>query len=343
MTTRRTRLAGLLAVLVLILVAGAATGFTFLRTLGVFGDSSPGARVSIVVPKGATVAEIGELLEREGVISSALGFRIAAFMEGGAEKIQAGRHDIRRGLVPGDALASLKESGVSEPFVTVTFPEGAWLSEIEQRIERDTHISGNAFHRVATTGTVESKLLPPRVETLEGLLFPSTYQVVKSDDALSLARRLVDETEKRVNELGTSSLDDLGVSPYEALIVASMVEAEARVDRDRGKIAAVIYNRLRKGIALGIDATVIYALGERSRDLTVSDLAVDSPYNTRTVAGLPPTPIGAPGAESLQAAFNPARGDWLYYVVSDCAGHHAFSETYDAFLVDKAAYESLSC
>jgi UPF0755 protein len=342
-TTRGAKLLLGLGLLVLVLAAGAAAAVAYLRDLGVFGGSDPGKEISIVVPTGATAAEIGELLERKGVISSALGFRIAAFMEGGAEKIQAGRHEIRQGLAPKDALTQLIASGVSEPFVTVTFPEGAWLTEFAERLEQDTHISGKAFLDVATSGAVRSKLLPRDVKTLEGLLFPSTYQVVRSDNARSLVERLVNETEERVAELGTSSLDALGVSPYEAVIVASMVEAEAKVEEDRGRIAAVIYNRLEQGMRLGIDATVIYALGQRSKTLTQSDLAIDSPFNTREVAGLPPTPIGAPGAESLQAAFHPARGRWLYYVLSDCAGNHAFSETYDAFLADKADYETLTC
>lgn len=108
-------------------------------------------------------------------------------------------------------------------------------------------------------------------------------------------------------------------------------------------VARVIYNRLREGMTLGIDATVLYALGEHKDTLTESELAIDSPYNTRLVAGLPPTPIGAPGAASLEAAAQPAEGPWLYYVLADCEGNHAFSESYDEFLNNKAAYQQLSC
>jgi UPF0755 protein len=122
-----------------------------------------------------------------------------------------------------------------------------------------------------------------------------------------------------------------------------MVEAEAKVDKDRPKIAEVIYNRLQQGIRLGIDATISYALGHHVAALTRSDLAVDSPYNTRLRTGLPPTPIGAAGLASLQAAAAPATGDLLYYVVADCRGHHFFSADYDAFLRAKARYEALTC
>ena len=178
---------------------------------------------------------------------------------------------------------------------------------------------------------------------MEGLLFPSTYQVIERDTPRSIALRLAEEFDKQAGAVDFSRVEALGISPYEAIIVASMIEAEASVPEDRDRIAAVIYNRLEENMALGIDATVLYALGEHKEELTTEDLQVDSPYNTRQVTGLPPTPIGAPGAESLAAAANPAEGDWLYYVLSDCDGHHAFSVSYDEFLQNKAAYQELSC
>ena len=124
----------------------------------------------------------------------------------------------------------------------------------------------------------------------------------------------------------------LGVNPYEVLIVASLIEEEAALDEERAKIARVIYNRLDRSIPLGIDATIVYALGG-DRELTLSDLAVDSPYNTRLVSGLPPTPISAPGRASIEAALQPAQGDWLYYVRTDESGvgSHTFTVTQEDF------------
>ena len=132
-----------------------------------------------------------------------------------------------------------------------------------------------------------------------------------------------------------------GLSRYDVLIIASMIEREVQIDRERPLVAAVIYNRLAMGETLGIDATLRYELNNWNRPLRVSELESDSPYNTRTRAGLPPTPIGNPGRKSLEAAARPARVDYLFYVIKPCAeGAHAFSSTNAEFERDVAAYEA---
>jgi UPF0755 protein len=336
---RVTTILGIVAFFGAMLLLGA---YLYLRSIGAVGPSDPGRLVRFEVPEGASASDIGELLEEEGVIRSELGFRIAAFLEGGAEDIQAGEYELRQGLSARDALKALIESGPTLEFVTVTFPEGSWLTDFARILGRDTHIEEDEFLDLVTSSSIRSKF-SNGVETLEGLLFPSTYQVAENDDARSVAERLVTEFEEQVAGLDFGRPHALGHTTYEAIIVASMIEAEAKIDADRNKIAAVIYNRLQQGIPLGIDATVLYALGEHKEVLTRSDLAVDSPYNTRIVAGLPPTPIGAPGRASLEAAVDPAEGDWLYYVLADCDGRHAFSVAYEDFLDDKAVYQALDC
>jgi UPF0755 protein len=343
--TRRGRLVVLFTILFTLFGVPTLGGYVYLRSIGFYGESDPGERVSIVIPRGADADQVGEILEEAGVVDSGFGFVLATRIDGGFEDIQAGQYELMRGLTARDALAALAEQGpLAERFVTVTFPEGSWLEDFAARLDENTHLSGKRFMRLVTRGRVGSPLLPQGIDTLEGLLFPSTYQVIRKEDEAGLAQRLVDQTVDEMNKLDFEvKAESLGVDPYEAVIIASMIEAEAKAPGDRDKIARVIYNRLEEGIRLGIDATVLYALGEHKEVLTQSDLAVDSPYNTRKVAGLPPTPIGAPGAESLEAAVNPAEGDWVYYVVSDCAGHHAFSESYEEFLQDKASYQALEC
>ena len=173
-------------------------------------------------------------------------------------------------------------------------------------------------------------------------MFPATYRVEEGDelDEQKLIRQMTEKFDATADEIGLSDTSAASaaagreLSPYEVVIVASMIEKEAKVPEERAKIAQVIYNRLDQGMTLGIDATVLYAIGEQKEQLTQSDLRVDSPYNTRRYEGLPPTPIASPGRDSLEAALHPADGPWVYYVIEDEQGHHFFTDSSSEF--DKA-------
>lgn len=342
--TRRGRVIVVLTIVALVLGVPVIGGYIYMRSIGVFGASDPGPKVELVIDQGASAKEIGTILETNGVVASALGFRIAVYLEGGAEKIQAGRYELSTDLSARDALNALVDSGPLVEFVQVTFPEGSWLTDFATILDRNTHLSGEKFLELATSGETRSKYQPEEVSTLEGLLFPSTYQIVENDNERSVLQRLVNEFDKQADEAGVADAETtVGVTAYEAIVFASMIEAEASAAGDRDKIAAVLLNRISEGMKLEIDATVLYALGEHKEELTVSDLEVDSPYNTRLYAGIPPTPIGAAGAASLDAAVNPAEGDWLYYVLADCDGNHHFAVDYSDFLDAKARYQALDC
>ena len=175
---------------------------------------------------------------------------------------------------------------------------------------------------------VRSRYQPPGITSLEGLLLPETYFFVADDDEEDILRRMVESFDALAGRLDlTGGAARLGVTPYEAVVVASMVEREARVDEDRGKVARVIYNRIEAEMPLEIDATVQFALGKQKEVLLFKDLEIDSPYNTYRNAGLPPGPIAAPGHESLVATLNPTPGNWIFFVVIDDNGHHAFAAT----------------
>jgi UPF0755 protein len=341
--TRRGRIVIALVLFAVFAIGLPGSAYVYLRAIGVVASGDPRSPTTVVIPHGASALEIGHVLESKGVVASAFGFRVATFLQGGGDAIQAGRYRLRRNLSARAALAALTAGPEAPGHVNVTFPEGSWITDFARILARATPIHRRSFVRTARSGHVRARIQPPSVDTVEGLLWPSTYQVVRNDDARSVVRRLVTEFDRRMSGVDIATPKAMGYSPYDVVIVASMVEAEARVGEDRPKIAAVIYNRLEADMPLGIDATVAYALGERKAALTRPDLHVRSPYNTRIVAGLPPTPIGAPGMASLEAAAHPAGGAWLYYVLADCDGHHAFSKTYEAFLADKAAYQQLTC
>jgi UPF0755 protein len=162
------------------------------------------------------------------------------------------------------------------------------------------------------------------VNNLEGFLYPETYIVGERETAADVARKMVQEFEARTRDLDWSIPERRGVSRYDALIIASMVEREARIERDRPKIAQVIYNRLKRGMRLQIDITALY--GTDHRVPTREDLRRESPYNTYLIDGLPPTPIASPGVASLEATLHPTFTRAIYYVVTDREGGHSFTD-----------------
>jgi len=307
------------------LVLGAAGVWTYRK---VNPPGSPGEEITFVVPQGASTQAIAQLLEGEGVVTNATVFRAYLRVRGGGP-FQAGEYQLRRNSDMGDVVSVLAAGPVIE-YERLTVPEGYRLESIAERVDRIERLSGERFLEIARSGAVRSAFQPQDLVTLEGLLFPDTYQIDEREAEEQIIRRMVSTLDQVATELGYEQAQErVGLTPYETIIVASLVEAEARVPEDRAKISRVIHNRLARGMLLQIDATVIYAIGERREDGRVlfSDLEVDSPYNTYKNAGLPPTPIAVPGRAAMEAAINPVDGPWLFYVKYEEDGTHAFSET----------------
>jgi UPF0755 protein len=291
-------------------------------------SGGPGEEVALTIPEGTSTSGIAELLADEGIVSDASVFKYYVRFSGG-RAFEAGDYTLRRNSAMGDVVATL-EGGPEIAFERLTVPEGLTLEAIGERMEEIERFSAERFLEVAESGSVRSRFQPEEVDSLEGLLFPETYQVDPREDEAALLARMVEQFDAVAAELGYEQAEEeVGLSPYEAVIVASLVESEARVPGDRAKISRVIHNRLEEGMLLQIDATVIYARGERREGGRVlfEDLEVDSPYNTYRNPGLPPTPIAVPGRAALEAALNPEPGDWLYYVKYEEDGTHAFSST----------------
>ena len=323
----------LASIVILGVVAAGGAGMWVQRRIDPPGEA--GAAVAFTVPVGASGNQVGELLEAEGLIESATVWRYYLRFEdeGGFD---AGTYDVPTNASMGEVITALRGSAVLAPFVNLTIPEGLWVSEVAAKVADIERFSEQTFLDLVASGAVRSRFQPDDVSSMEGLLYPDTYRVEEDEDEAALLARMVGTLDDIATELGYEDAEArVGLSPYEVLIVASLIESEASIPEDRAKISRVIYNRLDQGMTLGIDATVYFALGRRGGGLTRTDLEVDSPYNTRQVGGLPPTPIAMPGRASLEAAMNPEPGPWLYYVLSDADGHHAFSEDYDQFLRDK--------
>jgi UPF0755 protein len=301
-------------------------------------SGAPGAVVNVDIPRGTSTAGIGNLLASKDVITSARVFRLYLKLKGGGP-FDAGLYKLQRRSSMGDVVDVLSSGPALPPATNVTIPEGLVLEQVAKRIARDPRLSAERFLTLARSGEVRSKFQPASQRSLEGLLFPDTYRVEEKEDEAAVLRRMVGTFDDVATEVGYEDAEKLvGHSPYEAIIVASLVESEAKDDSDRAKIARVIYNRLDQRIPLGIDATFYFTLPleRRGTGLRRSDLDRPGPYNTRLNTGLVPTPIALPGRASLEAALHPEDGPWLYYVLKD-RRTHAFSESYDEFLRNKRA------
>jgi cell division protein YceG involved in septum cleavage len=207
--------------------------------------------------------------------------------------------------------------------ITLTIPEG-YSREQTAELAREAGLRGD--YMVASEGH-------------EGFLFPDTFELEKGAPVSDLVQLQLQDFKRRVAGVDMGYARSKNLNMHDVVTIASMVEEEAQLDEERDLIAAVIYNRLREGIPLGIDATIRFATGNFEQPLTESELAVDSPYNTRLNTGLPPGPISSPGLASIEAAARPAEVDYLYYVVEPgTCGEHAFSSTDAEFQADVARY-----
>jgi peptidoglycan lytic transglycosylase G len=329
---RRRGLIVLITVLVLVaaLVAG-GVGYWSWAT----GASGAKTKLVVTIPDGATGGEVGQLLEKNGVIRSTWAFKLLSRFRGFSGGFQAGVYtNLTTNMAVEDVIDALKKGPLAKKSLQALFPEGLTLGQTADRAQEQLGVPGSDFMKAATSGEWSlSPYLPKGTKTVEGFLFPKKYEFKAGISANDVIKRLLAQFKLEVRDFEWSGYKRLGLKrPYDAVIVASMIEREAKFPEDRGKIARVIYNRLAKGMPLQIDATVEYALGTHKPRLTLADLKVNSPYNTYLHTGLPPTPIASPGAASLEAALAPAKGRWLYYVVVDAQGHHAFTASYDEFL-----------
>jgi peptidoglycan lytic transglycosylase G len=299
-----------------------------------------GERVRVAIPRDSSLGTIADTLDEAGVIGNKTLFQLRARLSGSADSLKPGIYYLREDSPYGDVLDKL-EAGPGNELIQLTIPEGLSRREVAPMAGR----AGVRGNYVAATRdpsvAVPREFRGERIPDKEGFMFPATYELRNGARASALVQKQAAAFAENFGALDLSYARRKNLTPYDVLKIASMVEREAQLDRERLLVAAVIYNRLKQGQPLGIDATIRYATGNWTRPLKQSELASDSAYNTRTRAGLPPTPIGNPGLASLHAAARPAKVDYLYYVVKPgTCGQHAFSATFEQFEQDQAKYNA---
>ena len=299
------------------------------------GDGS-GETVRVTIPQGSSLSQIADRLEQAGVVEDAGFFQLRARLTGHSGDLRPGSYELRKDMSFTAALDALQQ-GVPPNVVQVAIPEGLSRTEIRPLTKG---LRGNyvrASRRSPRLDPADYKA--PRGASLEGFLFPATYELKKGKPVRDLVNEQLAQFKRNLAKVDMSYARRKNLTPYDVLIIASLIEREAMVAKERPLIASVIYNRLHEGIPLGIDATVRFVTGNWKRPLRQSELANPSPYNTRVHAGLPPGPIGNPGLSSIRAAAHPAKTKYLFYVVKvDSCGEHRFAKTDAEFQAYVNAY-----
>jgi UPF0755 protein len=292
--------------------------------------------IQISIESGASASDISSQLASEGVISSQLAFELYLRNENLTDKLRAGDYEIPNNLEFSEITTILLKGPPLKTY-TITIPEGLWISETLLSISSQTGFDYDLLKNSLLSGQVESTNLylndPSELYNWEGLLYPNTYQIDVESNGEEILQLMVDElesvTERLMNEYDLPSW----ISSYNELFtVASLVEAESKLQEDRPLVSSVVKNRLNDNMLIQIDATVLYALQKRKSQVLLVDLQIDSPYNTYKYLGLPPTPISGFGERSIKAVLETPENDYLYYLLTDKNGKMSFTNDYTDFI-----------
>jgi UPF0755 protein len=285
---------------------------------------SNGKPVLVDLRHQTSASDVADTLASKGIVDSPLAFRLWATISG-AGPFQPGHYTLHQGMGIRNAIHALDQGPPRSPDLTLLVPPGLTVAQIAQRVGTLRGHTAAGFLQVANSGTIRSKYEPAGVNSLEGLLFPDTYFIGAHWSDKQIVQLLVNQFDKVADQAGLASAQ--GVNAYQAIVIASLIQTEDKVPDDAPLISEVIHNRLTKKMPLQIDSTLCYAKGGCPPVPTEADKAVASSYNTYKITGLPPTPIASITEANLKAALNPAAGTYLYYVIADASGRHAFAST----------------
>ncbi len=294
--------------------------------------------VIVQVQEGQTLADIGATLKENGVTASVQSFIDATAENPQAASIAPGYYRLKEKMSAQDAVTALLDPA-NQVVTKVVIPEGLREDQVIKRLSDASDIPKAKFTEAIKNA--EELGLPKWANgNAEGFLFPATYEFPPKASAKDMIQTMIGRWNEAATTLNfTSMAKKTGYSPYEVMVIASLVQAEGHPD-DYGKVSRVIYNRLAAGMPLQLDATVNYTLKKSDINLSPDQIATDSPYNTYVYPGLPPTPINQPGEAAMAAALEPDEGDWLYFVaVNPDTGETKFTADYNEFLTFKKQFE----
>lgn len=338
---RRTHSRRARILVVIALVLAAALIWFLVELFQPFHGSGHGT-VTVTIPPHSGASKVGDILERDGVVASSFFFGIRATLAGDRDKLRAGTYHLKQDMSYAAALSALTTPPPAVKTTGVTIVPGSTRAQISARLQAE-RVRGSYL-----TSSRHSRLLNPvaygaprNTPSLEGFMFPDTYRLQVPVRISGLVAAQLSTFKQRFATVHMGYARSKHLTPYDVLIVASIIEKEAATAHDQPLVASVVYNRLHDHIPLGMDSTTRYEFNDYTKPLTQSQLSARSPYNTRLHDGLPPTPISNPGIAAIRAAANPARTNYLYFVVKPCGnGQSVFEASYSKFLADSARYQA---
>jgi UPF0755 protein len=334
--SRRNRIAALIA-----LVVAAVVVWFCVEIFQPFHGSGHG-NVTVVIPAHSGVSAVADRLSRAGVIGSSFFFQLRATLDGDRGDLRPGTYHLRLGMSYGAVLKILTAAPRAARVTEVTITPGRTRRQIDGLLRRQgikgSYYLDSRFSKLLDPGAYGA---PKGTNSLEGFLFPDTYQLVEPISVQALVNDQLQDFKRHFAGVNLAYAHSKHLTAYDVLTIASMVEGESPDPQDLPKIASVIYNRLRDGMPLQMDSTVRFAVNNYTSPITQAQLSSPSPWNTYAHSGLPPTPIDSPGLAAIQAAANPAHTNYLYFVAKPCGnGASLFASSYQQFQAEERSYNT---
>lgn len=332
------KLVGLMVLIIIIVTIIVVVFFQYLNRNSEPVNPNNTELITIVIPTGAATSEIANILVEADLIKDPRVFKIQSMVEGYDGWYKAGQYTLSQSMSLEEIMKTIFEGKASTTRFTI--PEGYDIKRTTQKLAEEGLIDPLVFAEEIENGAFDYEFVknaPAGPNRLEGYLFPETYEIFTNANEHDIIDRMLYQFSKVFTEESYARAEELGMTINEVITLASIIEREARVQKDRPVISSVFHNRLAIGMPLQSCATVQYILGEQKPVLSTKDTKIESPYNTYIINGLPPGPICSPGKDSIHAALYPTDTNYLYFLAKG-DGSHVFAETYDQFLKYKDQY-----